>query len=141
MLGKGNSEDFILYRVLRPRTPLNADPKQLDFHHQLGKPITQPFCPTATRIVKIIQLSPQLYHRPAQSSGQTLRPSSSAPCRGSHPCKGNQGVPYPKEREAGSPCGASNPVRRLRSLPSPLSANTPRSFRNVGFLPLSCLKP
>ena len=76
---------------------------------------------------------PTALPRPSQSSGQTLRPSSSAPGRGSHQCKGHQGVPDPKGRGAGSPCGASNPVRRLRSLPSPLSANTPRSFRNVGF--------
>lgn len=70
---------------------------------------------------------------PSQRSGQTLRPSSSAPGQVSHQCKGHQGVPYPKGREAGSPCAASNPVRRLRSLPSPLSANNPSLFPQRGF--------
>ncbi|EPY80392.1 hypothetical protein CB1_000839004 [Camelus ferus] len=69
-------------------------------------------------------------------SRQTLPPSSGAPYRGGNQCE-NQDAPNPKVRGARALCSASNRVRRLRSLPSPLSDNTPTLLPQRGFPPLS----
>lgn len=137
VLGKGNPED----RVLGPRARLKYK----------GKPITSTWIFDTRWFLLPSPPAPQRASSLDYSTPRTALPppspklwaDASPPLRCSlwreQSEKGNQDAPFPRG-EAGALCGASNPLRPPRSLPSLLSANTPLLLPQRGF-PSSPVRP
>lgn len=137
---KGNPEDF--YRVLGPQARLKSEGKpickQLDFRHQMV-PIAQPSCPTASLIIRLFDTPHRLTNSQPKAPGRRFAPAQVLFVEGAIRT-GETRCTFPRGTRGASALRRPNPLRRLRRLRSPLSANTPWSFRSAGF-PSSPARP